>query len=209
MIKVLNTKVVPNIKFNIHANFHNFLRPLSIFPRFIFTPVYLEISVEKKKHFSFLGRIPRDSPTCEQNQPASPLPPRHYSWALAPLWPNQSETVVSARAHLSGFPSPKSPSPTLRVPAPASKSVTATPCSVAWRLPPLLLQLPPHLCALQHRPVLSRTETSPHSTMPATYHHGCCTTPMPGAEGSKTSRAALLLRLRHLALSPSHPPRTV
>jgi hypothetical protein len=74
MVKVLNTKVVPNIQFNLHANFHNFLRHLSIFPRFIFTPVYLEISVEKEK-----GISPSWAEFPVPVEPVSRTGPRHPS----------------------------------------------------------------------------------------------------------------------------------
>jgi hypothetical protein len=103
---------------------------------------------------------------------------------------------------------PQIPSIAMRVPVPGGKSATATPHPIAWRLPPLLLQQPRHLRALQHRLVASRTETSPRSTVQSAYHHGRCAISMPGAKGSMRSHATLPPLVCHLSLLPralAHP----
>jgi hypothetical protein len=98
---------VSNIQIFLHENFHNFLRFLGIFPRFIFTPDYLENSWKKKTIFSFLDRIPRAGPI-HRTKTACVAPPsaRHCQWAPAPSRPHRSATLPLRGPRLSGFSPP-------------------------------------------------------------------------------------------------------
>jgi hypothetical protein len=57
LVKVPNTKVVPNNQIYLHAKFHIFMRCLSMSPRFIFHPCVIKIFLEQEKGFFIAGRF--------------------------------------------------------------------------------------------------------------------------------------------------------
>jgi hypothetical protein len=147
MVKVLNTKVVPNIQFNLHAYFHNSLRHLSIFPRFIFTPVYLEICVEKEK-----GISPSWAEFPVSVEPVSRTGPRH-PFLRVPLPVSPGVLVAPpVRDHCLCM-GPPVPILFPQIPILCSSSVSTHRqicryCIPSYRLAPPLLQLLPRQCAL-------------------------------------------------------------
>jgi hypothetical protein len=144
---------VPNIQIYLYAIFHNFLRHLSIFPEFISFLCFWKIC-RKEKGF-FLHRLfspcwPNSRAELARVPPTlcAPLPVGLGALVAPPV----RDRCLCA-AHLSGFSSPKSSLPYCAC-ADAHRQIRRR-RAMSHRLAPLLLQLPPRLCTLQHRLVPS------------------------------------------------------
>jgi hypothetical protein len=164
---VPNTNVVPNIQIYLQENSHNFWRHLRIFPDFFTTYVLYEKAWVKTNSFSSSWAKPtaRPGPIHVMN----PIRPA-LTLCVATSGPRRhcgppTNHHVSARAHLSGISSPKSPAVRTRSPPENRRCLTVLSllleCPIACArllVPPcsltcsssLLALLCPHACDPSH-----------------------------------------------------------